>query len=105
MDLLNEPVTPTVNGMDDHGWSNSPAVEGEPASVYPEVAPPEEFVPGQTNSAAVPELDVYGTPDLPPAGDAVQESPDVPPPGEDEKSVEPADSETKAVVPDDAENK
>jgi hypothetical protein len=82
MELLTEPVEPTINGMDGDGWSNSPA---EPnavhVNVYPEVAPPEEFVPGQTNSLAV--TGVVATP----------------------KAVKATKVATKAVTADDAENK
>lgn len=109
MDLLNEPVTPKVEGMDDHGWSNSPA---EPnavhVSVYPEVAPPEEFVPGQTNSAAVgaPKQPKASKPvDLQPGHSNTDAVPDSAPPGEDVKAVDADGVDTKAVTAEDAENK
>lgn len=42
-------VEQTVAGMDEAGWSNSPAVEGAPQDEYPEVAPPEDVKPGWSN--------------------------------------------------------
>lgn len=90
MELLTEPVNPKVEGMDGRGWSNSPA-EPDPVhvSVYPEVAPPEEFVPGSSNSlAVVAEHDAYGLPDIPPAGDAPSDDP-TPAPGETNTDPEP----------------
>lgn len=53
MELLPEAVTPKVEGMDDHGWSNSPAAAHAPDDVHPEVAELEVQSPGFSNAKAV----------------------------------------------------
>lgn len=42
-----------TNGMENAGWSNSPAADHAPDDVHPEVAPPEELIPGFSNGKAV----------------------------------------------------
>lgn len=54
MEILDgDAVTTEVKGMDGTGWSNSPHAEHAPDDNYPEVAPPEEVVPGFSNAKAV----------------------------------------------------
>ena len=53
MELLSEPVTPEVSGMEKNGWSNSPAAPHAPDDVYPDMADPEPLKPGFSNAKAV----------------------------------------------------
>ena len=76
MEMLSEPVEPTVNGMDGDGWSNSDEVKTAPQDNQPEInVQLTPSGPGWSNSAPSPEAAAEATapasepPNVIPVGD------------------------------------